>query len=139
MLDSSAIPLTYSKILQSKSYTVFILGNEDKKFAIYTSAQVGENIQLFLSDEKNVRPSTHQFLQNLLVGCNANILQVVIYDVQDTLYFSKIFFETNENDKKRILEIEARPSDCLILALMNNAPIYCTQDTFEKVVNINEF
>ncbi|MBI5274444.1 MAG: bifunctional nuclease family protein [Chlamydiales bacterium] len=138
MKENQVIPLTYNKILQSKSYTVFILGNEEKKFAIYTSPQIGENIQVYLSEEISSRPSTHQLIQNLLKGTNASVSQVVIYDVHDTIYFSKIFIEINEDGKKKILDIDARPSDCLTLAIMNSAPIFCTKETFDKAVEVDD-
>lgn len=136
-MSEQVIPLTYNKIMQSKAYTVFILGNDEKKFAIYTTPQIGENIQLYLSDEKRARPSTHQFIQSLLLGASGKVSHVVIYDVQDTIYFSRIFIEVEEEGSKKIIDIDARPSDCLTLALMNDSPIYCTKEAFSKAVHVD--
>jgi bifunctional DNase/RNase len=48
--------------LQSRAYTVIILGNETKKFAIYTDPHVGKNIQTYLTEEHKPRPFTHDLI-----------------------------------------------------------------------------
>lgn len=138
MKDTFVVPLTYQKVVQSKGYTLFILGNDDKKFGIYTSPHVGETLQGYFSDEKHVRPSTHQLLQNLLMGVGAKFEKVVIYDVQEAIYFAKMFLEVSKDNQKTVLEIDARPSDCLALALMNKAPIFCTEETMKKATAVEE-
>jgi bifunctional DNase/RNase len=52
------------------------------------------------------------------------------------VYFARLFVEQQIEDKKHLLEIDARPSDCLSLALMNNIPIFCKKDVLDKIINI---
>lgn len=137
-MSSDLIPVTFHKIMQSKFYTVFILSGLDKRFAIYTDPKVGQNIQMLLSDQPKPRPYTHDLFNNLLQGLDINLLQTVIYDVQDTLYYAHLFVEQTIDNKKHFLEIDARPSDCLTLALMNNIPIFCKKEVIEKVVEITD-
>jgi hypothetical protein len=58
-MTEDLIPITFNKILQSRSYTVIILGSEKKRFAIYTEPQVGKNLQLYLTNANKPRPYTH--------------------------------------------------------------------------------
>jgi uncharacterized protein len=62
----------------------------------------------------------------------------VINDVQDTIYFARLFLEQDRGDIRHIVEIDARPSDCITLALMNNAPVYCTREVLEKTISVEE-
>jgi bifunctional DNase/RNase len=39
---------------------------------------------------------------------------------------------------RHILEVDARPSDCITLALMNNVPVYCTAEVLEKTVPVED-
>ena len=135
---SQLIPLSFHKVLQSKSYTVMILAAGDKKFAIYAEPQVGAHLQLHLAHTHPSRPSTYDLMETALDGLGVKILQVVINDVQDTTYFARLFLEQSLPDKKQILEIDARPSDCLILALTKNIPLFCTPDTLSKTIPIQE-
>lgn len=137
-MSSDLIPITFHKIMQSKFYTVFILSGLEKRFAIYTDPKVGQNIQMLLSDKPKPRPYTHDLFNSLVDGLNINLLQTVIYDVQDTIYYARLFVEQTIDNQKHFLEIDARPSDCLTLALMNNIPIFCKKEVIEKVIEIQD-
>jgi len=135
---SELVPLSFHKILQSRSYTVMILGTDEKKFAIYAEPQVGHHLQLQIAQARPARPSTFDLIKETLDGLGAKILQVVISDVQDTTYFGRLFIEQALGDQKQILEVDARPSDCIILALTHKIPIFCTREVLTKTVPISD-
>lgn len=137
-MKGELVSLSFDKVLQTRSYTVVIMGNEHKRFAIYTDAQIGKTLQMQLTDTPRARPSTHDLMQMILQGLDAKILRVVICDIQETIYFARIFLEQELGNLKHIVEIDARPSDCIALALMNNIPVYCTKEVFEKAVAMEE-
>jgi len=137
-MNFELVPIQFNKIMQSQSYTVFILGTKDKQFAIYTSPHVGQNIQMHLADQIKPRPYTYDLINSIFSGLDISLLQVVITDVQDTIYFARLFIEQVIEDQHKILEIDARPSDCLTLALENDIPIYCTKDVFDRVIAVDE-
>jgi hypothetical protein len=136
--ETEIIPISFNKIMQSKAYTVIVLDTGEKKFAIYTEPSVGQNIQKHLIDGKKNRPYTHNLLNSILKGLNVKLLQVVINDIEDTVYFARLFLEQELGETKQILEIDARPSDCVMLALLNNLPIYCKKAVADKAVAIEE-
>ena len=129
--------VTFKKIMQSRAYTVIILGNDAKQFAIYTDPIVGKNLQILLTGEAQQRPYTHNLMASIFQGFDIRLKQVVINEVEDTIYFARLFLEQQVGDEKHILEIDARPSDCLTLALMHEAPLYCRKDVLPKAVPID--
>ncbi len=132
------IQLSFDKIMQTRAYTVVILGARSKKFAIYTDSSVGKMLQMFLSGTERARPLTHDLIDQILNGLNVRIKQVVIHDIQDTVYFARLFLEQQIDDYRHMLEIDARPSDCIIMALMNDVPVYCTQEVLEKTIAVSD-
>ncbi len=132
------IPITFNKIMQSRAYTVIILGTETKRFAIYTDPAVGRNIQVHLTEESKPRPYTHDLMNAIFEGFGIKPLQIVINNVEDTIYFARIYLEQQIGDQKTILEIDARPSDCITLALLNNIPVFCRKEVLEKAVAVEE-
>ncbi|MBS0649994.1 MAG: bifunctional nuclease family protein [Parachlamydiales bacterium] len=137
-MASELVPITFNKIMQSRSYTVIILGTAEKRFAIYTDPQVGRNIQTFLTTEHKPRPYTHDLMNSIFRGLDIKPLQIVITDIEDTIYFARLFLEQTTGEQKTILEIDARPSDCITLALMDNIPVYCRKEILEKAVAVQE-
>ena len=132
------VQLSFDKIMQTRSYTVVILSGENKRFAIYTEPSIGKSLQLYLTGTEKPRPLTHDLIDSIFRGFNIRIKQVVINDIQDTVYYARLYVELMEGEIRHILEIDARPSDCITLALMNNVPVYCTRDVLEKTVSLEE-
>lgn len=137
-MPSDLIPLTFHKIMQSRVYTLFILSGLDKKFGIYADPKVGQSIQTILSEKPKIRPYTHDLVSSIFEGLNIKLLQTVIYDVQDAVYYARLFLEQTINEQKHILDIDSRPSDCLTLALMHDIPIFCKKDAFDKIIPLEE-
>lgn len=137
-MASELIRITFNKIMQSRSYTVIILGTDQKRFAIYTDPSVGRHIQVYLTEENKPRPYTHDLISAILRGLDVKPIQIVITDIEDTVYFARLYLEQQIDEKKTILEIDARPSDCIILALLNNIPVFCRKDILEKAVAVEE-
>lgn len=135
---SELVQLSFDKIMQTRSYTVVVLSAEEKSFAIYTDPSIGKTLQLFLTEVESPRPLTHDLIDKIFEGMDIRVKQVVIIDVQDTVYYARLFLEQDIGDMRHIVEIDARPSDCLTLALMNNAPVFCTREVLDKVIPIEE-
>lgn len=132
------VPVSFNKIMQSKAYTVIILAADSKQFAIYADPQVGHNIQIHLTNKPQPRPYTHDLMSSIFTAFNIKILQIVINNLEDTTYFARLFLEQNLADKRQIIEIDARPSDCMTLALMHNVPVFCTTDVLEKAIPVQD-
>jgi bifunctional DNase/RNase len=137
-MTSELIQLSFDKIMQTRSYTIVVLACPEKRFAIYTDASIGRTLQLYLTGINKPRPLTHDLMTMILQGLDVRIKQVVINDIQDTIYFARLFLEQQLGDIRHIVEIDARPSDCITMALMNNVPVYCTRAVLEKTVALEE-
>ncbi len=132
------VQLSFDKIMQTRSYTIVVLGTSEKRFAIYTDPSIGRRLQMYLTGVSKQRPLTHDLINMFFQGLGVRIKQVVINDLQDTIYFARLFVEQTRGDLRHILEVDARPSDCITLALMANVPLYCTRDVLERTVAIED-
>ena len=132
------VQLTFDKIMQTRTYTVVILGAGEKRFAIYTDPSIGKTLQMYLTGVEKPRPLTHDLINHIFNGLEITIKQVVINDLQDTVYFARLFLEQEIGDVLHIIEVDARPSDCITLALMNNVPVYCTREVLDKTIPVDE-
>ena len=136
------VQLAFDKIMQTRSYTVIVLKGHieatEKKFAIYVEPQVGKVLQMYLTDIEKARPLTHDLISSLCKGFEISVKQVIINDVQDTIYYARLFLEQMRGDTRHIVEIDGRPSDFITIALMHNAPVYCSKDVLERVIPVIE-
>lgn len=131
---SELIQLSFDKIMQTNTYTVIILSAEGKKFAIYTEPGIGRTLQMYLTETERTRPLTFDLIDSIFNGFNIEVKQVVINGLEDTIYYAKLFLEHSCDNITHLLEIDARPSDCITLALMHDVPVFCTREIFEKTL-----
>ncbi len=124
--------------MQTRTYTVIVLGAHGKRFAIYTDPTIGKTLQMYLTGIERERPLTHDMVNSVFKGFGIKIKQVVINDVQDSIYYSRLFLELLIDGLKHIVEVDSRPSDCITLALMNNIPVFCTREVLDKTVAVTD-
>jgi len=80
-------------------------------------------IALALEGAKVPRPLSHDLMKAIVDALKAKILRVVIHDIKDNTFYAKIVLEANGE----AMEIDARPSDSIALALRCEAPIYVSE------------
>jgi bifunctional DNase/RNase len=58
--------------------------------------------------------------------------RIVIVKVEDEVFYARLFLEAeNEIMEKKIVEVDARPSDCIALAVRQSAPIFVVKDVWD--------
>jgi uncharacterized protein len=108
-----------------------ILTDEEEKRYLPIPIGVAEATAIFiqLQEQAIPRPMTHDLLKNILETLGAKVSKVLVNDLHQNTFFARIFLEpTSGNGDK--LEIDARPSDAIALALRTGSPIFVA----EKVV-----
>ena len=125
-------------VATSGGYAVF-LGNEDKVFVMFVDQGVGTAIAMFMEGTQKERPLTHDLLANVLRALGAKIERVIVNDLKRSTYFARLVLSAeNESQQKKIIEIDARPSDCIAMATQQRAPIYVSLDVWEEVDDMTE-
>ena len=84
-------------------------------------------------------PLTHDLLANILRALGAKIERVIVNELKRGTYFARLVLSAeNELRQKKIIEIDARPSDCIAMATAQSAPIYVSLDVWDEVEDMTE-
>ena len=116
---------------------VFI-GNDEKTFVIYVDQSVGNAIQMTLSGVKKERPLTHDLIGSILLGLGARLEHVTVNDFRDGTFFARVLLRMENELGKKIVEIDARPSDSIVLALQQKRPIFVARHVLDEVEDMTE-
>jgi uncharacterized protein len=69
----------------------------------------------------------------------AKIERVIVNDLKRGTYFARLVLSAeNESQLKKIIEIDARPSDCIAMATQQGAPIYVSLDVWDELQDMTE-
>ncbi len=84
-------------------------------------------IAMELAGVKFSRPLTHDLVKQIIIGLTAELKQVLITGVQENTYYAELHLHSNDH----VIQIDARPSDSIAVALRLGAPIYTEEGLLE--------
>jgi len=114
------------------------LGNDDKTFVIYVDPSVGSAISMTLNGVKKERPLTHDLIGHVFTGFGIGLERVIVNDVNDGTYFARVILQMQNELGRKFLELDARPSDSIVLALQQKRPIFVARKVFDLVEDMSE-
>jgi bifunctional DNase/RNase len=132
-MKSAVVPIQIRLIFPSQNGCAVFLGNEEKTFVIQVEPQMGHVIGMFLREQPKDRPLTHDLIQHIFKGFGIAVDRVVITELRNGTYYARLFLQQENEVAKKIVEIDARPSDCLALATAQKRPIYVTRNLLDNV------
>ncbi|PWB79896.1 MAG: hypothetical protein C3F08_05670 [Candidatus Methylomirabilota bacterium] len=113
---------------------IVILKDPDERRAlpIWVGIFEANAIALELEKVSTPRPMTHDLLKNILDGLGITVQQITVNDLKENTFYATI--DLNHNGS--VVQIDARPSDAIALALRTNAPIFVAENVVAQAKNI---
>ncbi|WP_461785696.1 bifunctional nuclease family protein [Prosthecobacter sp.] len=121
------------------SFAVF-LGNEAKVFVIYIDESVGTAISMFMRGVSKERPLTHDLVGHLLMAFGAKVERVIINNINGSVFHARLIISA-ENElltTRKMIELDARPSDSIAMAVQQSAPIFVAQAVWDAVEDVSD-
>jgi hypothetical protein len=85
-------------------------------------------IQAEMEGAQPLRPMTHDLLERVIRKMNGAVKRVVITHQKENIYYAVIIIEK----ERGLFEMDARPSDSLVMALKFKAPIFIAKNLFKE-------
>lgn len=102
-------------------------GPGDRVLPIFIDQTQALNIQLALEGQLSPRPMTHDLFSQVLNELGAIVDKVVIEELQQNTFYASLYIQVEKGDAKDVRRFDARPSDCIALAVRVGARIEVTQ------------
>ena len=120
-----------------------LLGDDDKTFVIFIGFYEAAALLRELKEEQPARPLTHDLLQSVFLGFDLEIQKIIVTDIVDNAFCATLILEQRmgqpSDSLRNEVRIDARPSDCMVLAVKNEADIYVTREVYDQVRDFSEF
>jgi bifunctional DNase/RNase len=125
-------------LLPTPAGCAVFLGDGEKSIVFYIDIAIGATINAAMAGQTPPRPLTHDLFLNALEGFGAKLSRAVIIAVEDDVYFARLILEAeNEIMDRKIVELDARPSDCIALAVRSECPIFVLKDLWENLQDMS--
>ena len=108
---------------------VVVLKEKDAErfLPIWIGADVADSIAFRLQDVSSPRPLTHDLLMSMIDSLGGVIKSVVINDLREDTFYALINIEKDNE----IIEVDARSSDAIAIAVRASVPIYVADHVLE--------
>jgi bifunctional DNase/RNase len=111
------------------SPVVLLADKEGKKaLPIWVGLLEANAIDKELRNNTSPRPMTHDLLYSILAQAHVKVKEVKIVDLKNNTYYATLFLSIN----KGVVEVDARPSDAIVIALKSKTPILVSAKIFEE-------
>ena len=137
-MNNDSVEVTVKGVMPTSNGCAIFLGNDEKTFVIYVDPAIGNAINMTINQVKKERPLTHDLIGLILRGLETHIERVLINDVDEGTFFARIILQMQNELGKKIIELDARPSDSIVLALQMKQPIHVSKKVLENVEDMSE-
>jgi len=106
----------------------------DRYLPIWIGPFEADAITIQLQGVQVARPLTHDLLKSIIDEMGATISHVTVSELKNDTFFARIVMDVNGQS----MEIDARPSDAIALAVRANAPLFVAEDVMSAASIVPE-
>lgn len=115
----------------NNSYVVILKEkNGDRLLPIWIGQPEAESIVIEMSKLRRDRPLTHDLCKTLITGLGGTLRRVHITKVENRTYFAELQIHRAD----QIINIDARPSDSIAIALRCSAPMFAQDSLLSSIM-----
>jgi bifunctional DNase/RNase len=136
MSDMLEVVIDSIRVSLMSQQRIVILREKDTEryLPIWIGVYEAESITIALQEVEVARPLTHDLLANVINQLEARVLRVEVVALRDDTFYGNIVAEKDGN----LLNIDARPSDALAIAVRAHVPILVARSVMESAGIIPE-
>ncbi len=121
-------------MLSSQHVVILKDTDRDRYLPIWIGPWEANAIAMRLQGLTPERPLTHDLFSSTLEELGVSVKQIIVSDLSDETYRARLLLEVDG----RALDIDARPSDAIALAVRANVPIYATDAVLDRAAVVPE-
>jgi bifunctional DNase/RNase len=117
--------------IDERTHTPVVLLKEkggERMLPIWIGPSEASSIAMELTGRRFQRPLTHDLLKTIIEGLAAKVPKIAIVELRDKTYYAKVYLER----EAELITVDARPSDCIALALRTQSPIFVAEDLLRE-------
>ncbi len=120
-------------IINDSSDQQFIFLREkggQRQFPIVISIMEAMAIDRFVKEQETPRPLTHELMNKVIGGLGAHISRVEVTELKNGTFYANLVLQRDGSE----VEVDARPSDAIALAIRNGSQIFVAEQVLEEVM-----
>lgn len=138
-MKNEVVPIQIRGLMPANTGCAIFVGNDEKVFVIQVEHNMGAVIGMFLKDQPKERPLTHDLINSIFKGFDITVDRAVITELKNSTYYARLFLQMQNELGRKIVELDARPSDCLALVSAQKKPLFVAASLFAQVEDMSKW
>jgi bifunctional DNase/RNase len=124
------VEMTVASVMEYRGSQAVVLKtlSGDYTLEIWIGPSEAFVIDLRLNRRRFQRPLTHDLLDSIMHELGGKLIKIQVDDLKNNTFVGTVFVK----HKKKVIPIDARPSDSIALAIGNRAPIFVSKSVLER-------
>jgi bifunctional DNase/RNase len=127
MVEAKVNGLALDMVTNSPVVILSASDSSDRLLPIWIGHYEALAIAMELSGVSSRRPLTHDLLKSIISTMGGKVKRVEVTELKEQTFYAKIHIQMNGSS----LEIDARPSDSIALALKAKVPLFVAEELFQ--------
>ncbi len=130
-MDSDLLQVSIDSVrvsLVSPHRIVVLKDQSDRYLPIWIGPFESDAITIALQGNQVARPLTHDLIKSVIDQTGAQPLHIIVRELRDETFYASVFMRIDN----RTVEIDARPSDAIALAVRVRVPMYVKTAVMER-------
>jgi len=127
MIEAKVNGLALDMMTNSPVVILSSSDSSDRLLPIWIGHYEALAIAMELSGVASRRPLTHDLLRSVIDSMGGKVQKVEVTELKEQTFYAKIYIKMNGS----ILNVDARPSDSIALALKAKVPLYVAEELFQ--------
>lgn len=137
-MQGELVPIVIKGIMPTSGGCAVFLGTDIKTFVIHMDPSMGQTIAMHLQHVEKERPLTHDLIGTIFMGLGITLEHIIINDIKESTFFARIILIMKNELGTKVVELDSRPSDAIVLALQAQKPIYVSHKVLDNVEDITD-
>lgn len=132
-MQEDVLPIVIKALMPTANGSAVFLGDANKTFVMHIDAHMGGILASYIQNERPERPMTHDLMGTVFEGLGIALEHVIINNVSEGVFYSRLILVMRNELGTKMVEIDSRPSDALVLALQADTQIFVGRSVYDKV------
>ena len=137
MEQKEYIPVVPLNIYPSPYGCTGFFRTPQKIFSINMDGTKLDNIKWALEDFVCGRPTTFEFIREMLGAINCELVRVDFYNEEDGIFYTRVTLSLQGVFQNKIVEIDARPSDSIPLAIRCGTAMFIDKAVLDRLQDVS--
>ena len=130
-MSTQDICVTVKGLVPTPTGCGVFLNHGSKTITIFVDHSVAAAITMFMHELSKPRPLTHDLIGNIFAGLDVRVDKVRVNDLREETFYARLYLVQESELGRNLVEVDARPSDAIAIALQQQCPIYVARAVWD--------